>query len=157
MDHLDKMEQAPGAARESDPQEITDYSVGYGKPPLIRRFKSGQSGNRRGRPRESKNRKTIVREIAYEMHTLVEDGQRRRRSTLELMLLAFRNQAATGKVRAFRAFQKYLAKFEPQDTNSNLGVLVVSAPMTFEETIAYAKKVNEEARARRYAKSMKNS
>ena len=157
MDHMDKKSGAPDAPAESDSDGLTDYSVGYGKPPLIRRFKPHQSGNRRGRPRGSKNRKTIVREIANEMHSIAEHGRRRRRSTLELMLLAFRNHAATGKVQAFRAYQKYLAKFEPQDTNSNLGVLVVSAPMTFEETIAYAKKVNEEARARRYAKSMKNS
>ena len=155
MDHMDKKSGAPDAAAESDPQELTDYSVGYGKPPLIRRFKPDQSGNRRGRPRGSKNRKTIVREVANEMHSITEHGRWRRRSTLELMLLAFRNHAATGKVQAFRAYQKYLAKFEPQDTGSNQGFLVVPAPETPEEAIAKAEKLNQEARARRAAQSKK--
>jgi hypothetical protein len=153
MDHIDKEGCAPDASLESDPQGLTDYSVGYGKPPMIRRFKSGDSGNRRGRLRGSKNRKTIVREIANEMHTLTEDGGRRRRSTLELMLLALRNRAAEGNARAFREYQKYLAKFEPQETHSNVGVLVAPAGMTPEEAIAEGEKANEKTRARRAAQS----
>ncbi len=144
MGHIDKEGGAPGAPLETDSHGLTDYTVGYGKPPLIRRFKSGQSGNRRGRPRGSKNRKTIVTKIANEMHAVTEDGRRRRRSTLELMLLALRNLTAEGNVRAFRAYRKYLAKFEPQDTHSKLGVLVVPAPMTDEEFVRHAEKRNPE-------------
>ncbi len=144
---------APDAAPETDPHGFTDSTVGYGKPPMKRRFKSGESGNRRGRPRGSKNRKTIVREIMNEMHTVTEAGRRRRRSTLELMLLAFRNRAAEGNVRAFRAFEKLLAKYEPQDTHSNLGVLLVPATLTPEEAIAESEKLNAEARAKHAARS----
>ena len=32
-----------------------DYAVGYGKPPLHTRFRKGQSGNPRGRPRRSQD------------------------------------------------------------------------------------------------------
>ena len=153
MDQIDKEGGAPDASLESDSHELTDYTVGYGNPPLKRRFKSGQSGNRRGRPRGSKNRKTIVRKIANEMHAVTEDGRRRRRSTLEVMLLALRNRAAEGNVRAFRAYKKYLAKFEPQETHSRFGVLVAPAGMTPEEAIAEGEKANAEARARREARS----
>ena len=153
MNHIDKDGNAPDVAPETDPHGLTDYAVGYGKPPMKRRFKSAQSGNRRGRPRGSKNRKTIVREIMNEMHTVTEDGRRRRRSTLELMLLALRNRAAEGNVRAFRAFKKLLAKYEPQDTHSNLGYLVVPATLTPEEAIAEGEKSNAEARARHAARS----
>ena len=34
-----------------------DYKVGYGKPPKEHRFKKGQSGNPRGRPKGAKSRK----------------------------------------------------------------------------------------------------
>ena len=136
MDHIDKGGSAPDAPSETDSPEITDYTVGYGKPPLIRRFKVGQSGNRRGRPRGSKNRKTIVRGIANEMHTVTEGDQQRPRSTLELMLLAFRNCAAEGNVRAFRAYTKYLTKYEPQETGSKLGYLVAPANISPEEWMA---------------------
>ncbi len=148
MDHIDEDGNAPGSAPETDPHGLSDYAVGYGKPPMIRRFKSGQSGNRRGRPGESKNRKTIVREIMNEIHTVTEDGRQRQRSTLELMLLALRNLAAAGNVRAFRACMKFLAKYEPQDTHSNLGYLVVPAGVTPEEEIARNEKLNAEGRAK---------
>ncbi len=153
MDHIDKGGSAPDAPSETDSPEITDYTVGYGKPPLIRRFKVGQSGNRRGRPRGSKNRKTIVRGIANEMHTVTEGDQQRPRSTLELMLLAFRNRMAEGNVRAFRAYKKFLAKHEPQGTHSNRGCLVVPATLTPEEAIAEGEKANAEARAKHAARS----
>ena len=61
--------------------------VGYRKPPMRRRFKV--SGNRKGRPKGAKNRKTIVQAVADEMHTVIENGKRRKRSTLELVLLRF--------------------------------------------------------------------
>ncbi len=130
MDRIDKEEGAPDESPETDSPEIPDYTVGYGKPPLIRRFKPDQSGNRRGRPRGSKNRKTIVREIANEMHTVTEDGQGRRRSTLELMLLALRNLMAEGNVRASRAYNKTLAKYEPQDSRRKYGYLVMPSPIS---------------------------
>ena len=153
MDLIDKEGNAPDAPSETDSPEIPNYQVGYGKPPLIRRFKLGHSGNRRGRPRGSKNRKTIVREIANEMHAVTEDGLQGRRSTLELMLLALRNRAAEGDVRAFRAFRKYLAKYDPRETDSKLGYIVLSADVTPEEAIAEGETANEEARARRAAES----
>ena len=153
MDPIDTAGRMPDAASETDSPEITNYAVGYGKPPLIRRFKSGRSGNRRGRPRGSKNCKTIVREIANEMHAVTEDGRLRRRSILEFMLLALRNRAAEGDVRAFRAFRKYLAKYDPRETDSKLGYIVLSADVTPEEAIAEGEKANEEARARRAAES----
>ncbi len=134
MDRIDKEGDAPSTPSETDSPEIPDYAVGYGNPPLERRFKVGQSGNRRGRPRGSKNRKTIVREIANEMHTVTEDGRRRQRSTLELILLTLRNLMAEGNVRAFRAYNKTLAKYEPQNTRRKYGYLVVPAPVSLEDS-----------------------
>ena len=39
-----------------------DYAVGYGKPPVGTRFRPGQSGNPRGRPKGARGLKTLVRE-----------------------------------------------------------------------------------------------
>lgn len=36
-----------------------DYKVGYGKPPVHTRFKPGQSGNRKGRPKKSAAHKDL--------------------------------------------------------------------------------------------------
>ncbi len=53
-------------------------SVGYGRPPIQRRFK--ESGNLQGRPNGAKNRETIVKTVANEVHTIIEDGKRTRRT-----------------------------------------------------------------------------
>jgi hypothetical protein len=37
-----------------------DSSIGYGRPPMHTRFKPGQSGNVKGRPRGSKNLTTTM-------------------------------------------------------------------------------------------------
>ena len=87
------------------------------------------------------------------MHAVTGDGRLRRRSILEFMLLALRNRAAEGDVRAFREYKKYLAKYDPRETDSKLGYIVLSADVTPEEAIAEGEKANEEARARRAAES----
>lgn len=40
-----------------------DYEVGYKKPPKKNQFKPGQSGNKRGRPKGSKNLDSIYKEL----------------------------------------------------------------------------------------------
>jgi hypothetical protein len=40
-----------------------DYKVGYGRPPMNTRFRPGRSGNPRGRPKGSKNYKTLLANI----------------------------------------------------------------------------------------------
>ena len=59
------------------------------------------------------------------MHSVVEDGKRRSRSTLELILLQLRNLAAQGNVQAFRAYKDLVAKYSPQKTERRLGYMVV--------------------------------
>ncbi len=108
--------------------------VGYRKPPTRRRFK--KSGNSKGRPKGSRNRKTIVKEVANEMHSVTENGKRRKLSTLALVLLSLRNMALGDKnVRAFEEFHRLTKAHQPQAT-TDVGYLVVPAEMTQEEWMA---------------------
>ncbi len=123
--------------RENDGSEQppAHEEVGYGKPPTRRRFK--KSGNSKGRPKGAKNRKTIVKAVANEMHTVAENGKHRRRSTLDLVLLSLRNLALEGKnVRAFEEFHRLAKAYQPQATNDDAGCLVVPAEMSQEEWVA---------------------
>ena len=123
--------------RENDGSEQppAHEEVGYGKPPTRRRFK--KSGNSKGRPKGSKNRKTIVKAVANETHTVAENGKRRRRTTLDLVLLRLRNMAlAEGNDRAFEELHRLIKAYQPQETNDRVGYLVVPAEMSQEEWVA---------------------
>ena len=59
------------------PDNEADYEVGYGKPPRHTRFKTGQSGNLRGRPNGSHNLSTLLSEALNEPVVVAENGGRR--------------------------------------------------------------------------------
>ena len=116
--------------------------TGYRKPPVKRRFKD--SGNPAGRPKGAKNRKTIVRAVANEMHVVLENGVRRRRSTLELVLLRLRNMALeANNTRAFDELHRLMKKLEPEVVDDGAGYMIAPAEMTPEEWIAEQEELNK--------------
>src|ERR1700686_1103014 len=64
----------------------SEYEVGYRKPPVHTRFKSGKSGNPRGRPRASKNLSTLLNEALNESVAVVENGRRRKISKRQAII-----------------------------------------------------------------------
>jgi hypothetical protein len=109
---------------------------------MQRRFKV--SGNPLGRPKGAKNRKTIVKDVATQMHSVSENGKRRQRSTLQLVLLRLRNLALEGKnTRAFEEMHRLMKAHQPQETNEELGYIVVPAPMSPEDWIKEQEELNK--------------
>jgi len=100
------------------------YDVGYGKPPETTRFKPGQSGNPKGRPKGAKNKiprlneerlKTIVLEEAYREIT-VRDGHRNVSVPMaQAVVRALAVNAAKGQHRAQRLFAEMLSSTERQN------------------------------------------
>ncbi len=76
-----------------------DYEVGYGKPPMATRFKKGQSGNPKGRPKASKNVSTMLEDVFFQMIPITESGKRRAVPVVEAILLQLVNGAAKGDMR----------------------------------------------------------
>ena len=76
------------------------YDVGYGKPPTHSRFRLGQSGNPRGRPKGSKNIRKAVEQIFTTKLTVREGGVVRRITKTEAVLLTQLSQALKGSQRA---------------------------------------------------------
>jgi Family of unknown function (DUF5681) len=111
----------------------TEEKVGYGQPPKATRFKPGQSGNLRGRPKGARGHKAIVEEIAGELHRVTEGGTTRWCSTLELILLSLRNRAAAADVRAFKAYSDLQARFGTQEPKRQGGCIIVPERLTEEE------------------------
>jgi hypothetical protein len=97
------------------------YEVGYGKPPEATRFKPGQSGNPRGRPKGAKNKrpalheqrmKEIILDEAYR-GIQIRDGDRN--VTIPMAQAVMRSiavNAAKGHARAQRLFSELLASTE---------------------------------------------
>jgi hypothetical protein len=79
-----------------------NHSVGYGSPPRHTRFKPGQSGNPKGRPRGSGNIATLLERALTERVVITENGKRRSISKLEASFKQLVNIAASGDLAAMR-------------------------------------------------------
>ncbi len=94
--------------RRRKPPRKSDYDVGYGRPPKRSRFKPGQSGNPKGRPKGRKNIRTIFEETLYKPVTITENGRKRKVPAIEALLLRLRNMSLEGDLRAFDKLLKQL-------------------------------------------------
>jgi hypothetical protein len=108
-------------------------SVGRNSPPVDHQFKPGQSGNPRGRPRGSRNVKTIVQEFARERHKVKEGGRRRSVTTLELLLRLLVGMSLNGDVRASKLLDRLRDQYDPN--TEKLGYLVVPEGLPAEDWI----------------------
>ena len=85
MDHGISRPAAEARSRSPIPDDgARDYKVGYKKPPLHSRFKKGQSGNPRGRPRGAKNFSSVLNDALNQPVFVTENGRRRKISKREL-------------------------------------------------------------------------
>jgi hypothetical protein len=82
--------------------DVRDYKVGYKKPPLHTRFKNGQSGNPRGRPRGAKNFSTVLNDALNQRVVVTENGRRRKISKRELGIRQLVDKFAMAEVQATR-------------------------------------------------------
>jgi Family of unknown function (DUF5681) len=135
------------------PAEGASYGVGYGRPPKATRFKPGQSGNPKGRPKGSRKvapddvtveqMKALLLKEAYR-HIKIRDGD----EMVEMPILqaAIRNvalQAAQGKQGAQRILFELVAGIEQQRrrTREQLFETVVEYKCDSEARIAAARRL----------------
>lgn len=88
---------------------------GYRKPPKSSRFKPGQSGNKRGRPKGSSNLKTDLNKLMTKRIAVREDGEVRHVTGQEAMLLSLFEKAVRGDFKASTQLFAMLMKLEIQD------------------------------------------
>lgn len=90
----------PARSAPEDVAPETSFEVGYGKPPVASRFKPGQSGNPRGRPKGARGVNATIRETLEAKIVIRSGGKAKSVSRFEAMLMKVMEKALQGDVRA---------------------------------------------------------
>lgn len=77
-----------------------DYEVGYGRPPVATRFKPGQSGNPKGKPKGTRNLATEFNEELKTKVTIQENGRTRQITKAQALAKQHVNKAVSGDPRS---------------------------------------------------------
>src|SRR5262249_23097102 len=100
-EHMTQSSSTPPADGDNNPSGAQPaYAVGYGRPPLHTRFKPGQSGNRRGRPKRQRNVRTVVEETLNQRIKIREGNESRSVTKLDGVILTMINGALKGEPKA---------------------------------------------------------
>jgi Family of unknown function (DUF5681) len=86
----------------SKPSNERTSKLGYGNPPEHSRYKKGQSGNLRGRPKGKLNMATLLEQTLREKVVLTENGRQKTVSKLEAALKQLTDQATSGNLKALQ-------------------------------------------------------
>ena len=80
----------------------SEERVGPGRPPKHSRFRKGQSGNPKGRPKGTVNLATVLERTLREKVVVNENGVRKTITKLEAAVKQLVNRAAKGETDAFK-------------------------------------------------------
>lgn len=94
---------------------MSDYAVGYGKPPKKGQFKPGQSGNPKGRPKACKNFSTVLVNELSERLTVKEGGKTRRLTKMEAVTKQLVAKALKGDARALGELFRQIKAYWPDE------------------------------------------
>jgi hypothetical protein len=106
---------APSSRLEDGEDPGCEEKVGYGRPPVYTRFKPGQSGNPRGRPKGSKSIDQVLRQA---LHRRVPDPRRGGRHTvpmIEIIVEGLVLSAAKRDPRMLRLLLALIDRYAPSD------------------------------------------
>src|ERR1044072_5149308 len=116
----------------SDRTNGVPYAVGYKRPPAHSRFQPGRSGNPSGRPKDSKNFKTLLRQILNEQVPVRDGADTRKVTKREAITRRLIIGALKGDSRDLRALFRLAGPTgdaeDRKDRSSEIGVRWLSDP-----------------------------
>ena len=99
------------------------YEIGYRRPPASGQFKKGQSGNKKGRPKGSKNFLTLLEHELGQTITVNENGKKKVITRMQAMVKRMVADALQGNLKSLMALVEILrrtGKFEETDSTNQL-------------------------------------
>jgi len=85
---------------------LTDYAVGFGRPPKAHQYAKGHSGNPKGRPKGSRNIATLLREELDRKVSVTVDGLTKTMSKRQVAVRQQVDKAVKGCPKAFQTLIK---------------------------------------------------
>jgi len=85
---------------------LTDYAVGFGRPPKAHQYAKGHSGNPKGRPKGSRNIATLLREELDRKVAVTVDGLTKTMSKRQVAVRQQVDKAVKGCPKAFLTLLK---------------------------------------------------
>jgi Family of unknown function (DUF5681) len=99
--------------------------VGFKKTPRHTRFRSGTSGNPKGRPKGRKNYRTRFFEIINEKITVNENGRRRQLPKFDIAVRQAVNKAMTGDPRGMKMLLELYRQFAGDSAHDKQPINIV--------------------------------
>lgn len=90
--------------------DLDDDAVGYCRPPKRTRFKPGQSGNPRGRPRKNRSVEALIKRELDSIIVLKEGGRELRMTKREALVKQLVNRGVSGDPKAMQFVLAHLEK-----------------------------------------------
>jgi len=118
---------------------MSEYTVGYGRPPKETRFKPGQSGNRTGRPRGSRNTYTIFDKLLESKIYVNQDGKKTKISKREALLMQLINTGLKGDTKAIKAMFPHMVVSDDKKAAREAIKIQANSPSDREILDAYLK------------------
>jgi len=115
---------AVGNIKRRRPQNTQPAVVGYGSPPQHSRWKPGQSGNPKGRPKGSRNFKTDVQATLHAPVHITRNGKPQKVSTQSAVLLRLRENALKGDARAIEKLVELARSYNSEEFVALAGLSV---------------------------------
>ncbi len=90
----------------------TDYEIGYCKPPAASRFKPGQSGNPKGRPKKQSSSSNVLENALRRKVRIIENGLEQRCENIEVLFRSLVSRAIKGDNRATQLLVQLIEKWQ---------------------------------------------
>ncbi|KQY11202.1 DUF5681 domain-containing protein [Rhizobium sp. Root482] len=87
-----------------------NYQTGYGLPPKSGQFQPGQSGNKKGRPKQSRNLRSVMEDIYHRTTEIRRNGKTVKMPLFQVILEQDAMKAASGEAKAIMRVRNDLLK-----------------------------------------------